>query len=222
MNENTKEQQEQQEQQGQMVAVERRYYVNQDFNDKLANDFCEWIDDVVEFDELWEEQYPEKPLLPVVVTISSRGGTVDALNQMLDALDDLRCPIITEVRGFSYSCGAFLFMRGDIRIAGKNSRIMYHQILYGADGNLQEHKENYEESVRLMKSIDTMITCRTGIPQKLLDRVKKEKRDWFMTREECLNYGVINFDGNLRDVYDELFAEEEINNKDTEETDEVE
>ena len=203
------EQKQEEQPQGKLVAVSRRYYINQEFSDKLANDFCEWIDDVVEFDELWVEQYPEQPLLPVVITISSRGGVVDSLNQMLDALDDLKCPIITEVRGFAYSCGAFLFARGDIRIAGCNARIMYHQILYGADGNLQEHKENYDESVRLMKNIDALIVERTEIPQKVLDKVKREKRDWFMTREECLKYKLINFDGRLDDVYNELFPDEE-------------
>ena len=194
---------------GELVAVERRYYINQEFSDKLANDFCEWVDNVVSFDELWVEQYPDQPLLPVVITISSRGGVVDSLNQMLDALDDLKCPIITEVRGFAYSCGAFLFARGDIRIAGHNARIMYHQILYGADGNLREHKENYDESVKLMKNIDTLITERTELPQKVLDKVKREKRDWFMTREECLKYKLINFDGRVDDVYNELFPDEE-------------
>ena len=204
-----KEQKQEEQQQGKLVAVSRRYYINQEFSDKLANDFCEWVDDVCEFDELWVEQYPEQPLLPVVITISSRGGVVDSLNQMLDALDDLKCPIITEIRGSAYSCAMFLFARGDIRIAGRNARIMYHQILYGADGNLQEHKENYNESVRLMKNIDALIVERTELPQKVLDKVKREKRDWFMTREECLKYKLINFDGRLDDVYNELFPDEE-------------
>ena len=81
-------QKEEQKQQGKLVAVSRRYYINSDFSDKLANDFCEWVDDVVEFDELWVENYPDQELLPVVITISSRGGVVDSLNQMLDAMDD--------------------------------------------------------------------------------------------------------------------------------------
>ena len=156
MNENVKEVEnnvnETKEVKGQMVAVERRYYVDSDFNDKLANDFCQWVDDVISFDELWEEQYPERPLLPVVITISSRGGVVDSLNQMLDAMDDLCCPIITEVRGFAYSCGAFLFARGDIRIMGNSSRLMYHSVLWTSDGCLQDQKENLEESEKLMKS----------------------------------------------------------------------
>ena len=88
-----KEQKQDEQPQGKLVAVSRRYYINQEFSDKLANDFCEWIDDVCEFDELWVEQYPEQPLLPVVITISSRGGVVDSLNQMLDALLVLVCCI---------------------------------------------------------------------------------------------------------------------------------
>ena len=47
------EQKQEEQPQGKLVAVSRRYYINQEFSDKLANDFCEWVDDVVEFDELW-------------------------------------------------------------------------------------------------------------------------------------------------------------------------
>lgn len=204
-----KEQKQEEQPQGKLVAVSRRYYINQEFSDKLANDFCEWVDDVVEFDELWVEQYPEQPLLPVVITISSRGGVVDSLNQMLDALDDLKCPIITEVRGFAYSCGAFLFARGDIRIMGNSSRLMYHSVLWTSDGCLQDQKENLEESEKLMKSIDRMLVERTGISKKLLDKHKKDKHDWFMTKDEAIKNGFINFEGNLRDVYNELFPEDE-------------
>lgn len=199
----------QREQQGQLVAVNRRFYVDSEFNEKLANEFCEWCDDIIEFDELYAEAYPEEGLLPVVITISSRGGIVDCLNQMLDAIDDLCCPIITEVRGFAFSCGCFLFARGDIRIAGNNSRIMYHEVLYNADGCLQDHRESCEESANLMKAIDEMITTRTELPQEVLDKVKKEKRNWFLTRKECLQYGLINFDGRLSDVYTYMFPEEE-------------
>ena len=213
MNENVKEVEnnvnETKEVKGQMVAVERRYYVDSDFNDKLANDFCQWVDDVISFDELWEEQYPERPLLPVVITISSRGGVVDSLNQMLDAMDDLCCPIITEVRGFAYSCGAFLFARGDIRIMGNSSRLMYHSVLWTSDGCLQDQKENLEERKKLKKSIDRMLVERTGVTKKLLDKHKKDKHDWFMTKDEAIKNGFINFKGNLRDVYNELFPDEE-------------
>ncbi len=215
-NENEK----QQEKQGEMIMVSRRFYVDSEFNEKLANEFCEWCDDIIEFDELYAEAYPEKDLLPVVITISSRGGMVDCLNQMLDALDDMYCPIITEVRGYAFSCGCFLFARGDIRIAGNNSRIMYHELLYNADGCLQDHRESCRESEVLMDSIDELITTRTQIPQHVLDKVKKEKRNWFMTRRECLEYGLINFDGRLSDVYAVMFPDkeenEENNVKDTE------
>ena len=203
------EQKQEEQQKGKLVAVSRRYYVNQEFSDKLANDFCEWVDDVVEFDELWEEQYPDQPLLPVVITISSRGGVVDSLNQMLDALDDLRCPIITECRGYSYSCGAFLFARGDIRIMGRSSRLMYHSILWTSDGSLQDQRENLEESEKLMKTIDEMLIERTGVAKKVLDKHKKDKHDWFINKDEALKIGFCNFEGNLRDVYDELFPDDE-------------
>ena len=200
-------------QEQQMIAVERRFYVNREFDEKLGNEFCEWVDSIVEFDELYAEAYPDEDLLPVVITISSRGGMVDVLNQMLDAVDDMYCPIITEVRGYAFSCGCFLFARGDIRIAGNNSRIMYHELLYNADGCLQDHRESCYESENLMRGIDELIVSRTEIPQKVLDRVKREKRNWFLTRKECLDYKLINFDGRLSDVYEVMFADEEEDNK---------
>ena len=194
---------------GELVAVERRYYVNQEFNDKLANDFCEWVDNVISFDELYAEQFPNEDLLPIVITISSRGGSVDSLNQILDALDDVKAPIITEVRGFAYSSAMFLACYGDIRIMGNHARGLYHAILWGSDDNLQGHRENLLESERLMKNIDDMITSRTKLTQKELDKIKREKRDFFYDKKYALEKGIVNFEGNLDDVYNELFPDEE-------------
>ena len=194
---------------GELVAVERRYYVNQEFNDKLANDFCEWVDNIISFDELYAEQYPEEKLLPLVITISSRGGSVDSLNQILDALDDVKAPIITEVRGYAYSSAMFLACYGDIRIMGNHARGLYHAILWGSDDNLQGHREDLLESERLMKNIDDMITSRTKLTQKELDKIKREKRDFFYDKKYAIEKGIVNFEGNLDDVYRELFPDEE-------------
>ena len=193
----------------QLVAVERRYYVDTEFNDKLAQEMCEWIDNVVSFDELYAEQFPNEDLLPIVITISSRGGSVDSLNQILDALDDVKAPIITEVRGFAYSSAMFLACYGDIRIMGNHARGLYHAILWGSDDNLQGHRENLLESERLMKNIDDMITSRTKLTQKELDKIKREKRDFFYDKKYALEKGIVNFEGNLDDVYNELFPDEE-------------
>ena len=193
----------------QLVAVERRYYVDTEFNDKLAQEMCEWIDNVISFDELYAEQFPNEDLLPIVITISSRGGSVDSLNQILDALDDVKAPIITEVRGYAYSSAMFLACYGDIRIMGNHARGLYHAILWGSDDNLQGHRENLLESERLMKNIDDMITSRTKLTQKELDKIKREKRDFFYDKKYALEKGIVNFEGNLDDVYNELFPDEE-------------
>ena len=193
----------------QLVAVERRYYVDTEFNDKLAQEMCEWIDNVISFDELYAEQFPNEDLLPIVITISSRGGSVDSLNQILDALDDVKAPIITEVRGFAYSSAMFLACYGDIRIMGNHARGLYHAILWGSDDNLQGHRENLLESERLMKNIDDMITSRTKLTQKELDKIKREKRDFFYDKKYAIEKGIVNFEGNLDDVYNELFPDEE-------------
>ena len=193
----------------QLIAVERRYYVDTEFNDKLAQEMCEWIDNVISFDELYAEQFPNEDLLPIVITISSRGGSVDSLNQILDALDDVKAPIITEVRGFAYSSAMFLACYGDIRIMGNHARGLYHAILWGSDDNLQGHRENLLESERLMKNIDDMITSRTKLTQKELDKIKREKRDFFYDKKYALEKGIVNFEGNLDDVYNELFPDEE-------------
>ena len=193
----------------QLIAVERRYYVDTEFNDKLAQEMCEWIDNVISFDELYAEQFPNEDLLPIVITISSRGGSVDSLNQILDALDDVKAPIITEVRGFAYSSAMFLACYGDIRIMGNHARGLYHAILWGSDDNLQGHRENLLESERLMKNIDDMITSRTKLTQKELDKIKREKRDFFYDKKYALEKGIVNFEGNLDDVYRELFPDDE-------------
>ena len=213
MKENVKEVEnnvDEQKQEGQLVMVNRVFKVDTEFNMKLAREFCDFVDEIVEFDELFKEQYPDEELAPVYIYISSNGGECQALSTMLDAMDDIKAPIIGIVRGMAFSCAFWLLVRCDIRLCGRFSRLMWHQIAYGIDGKLVDHNETYEESVKMQDNYDKMVLERTKITKKQLEKYKKTKTDFYMDKDEALKLGVVNFAGSL----DDLFAEQ---NKDDDE-----
>lgn len=183
------------------LATEREFVVSGEFNDKMADEFCEFVDKILAFDEVYKELYKDEELLDVVLTIQSPGGSCSSLNTMLDAMEDLDCRIIGKVRGDCFSCAFFLLCNCDIRLANSHSRMMYHSLLYNMNGSLSDHSEQYQESMKLMKLYDDAIVKNTRISQKQLDKVKKSKTDWFMGKDEALELGVLTHNCRLSDFY---------------------
>jgi ATP-dependent protease ClpP protease subunit len=43
-----------------------------------------------------------------------------------------------------------------------------------------------------MKQYDIILLLKSSISQKQLDDVKKSRRDWYITAEEALKYGIVD------------------------------
>jgi ATP-dependent Clp protease protease subunit len=88
--------------------------------------------------------------------------------------------------------GAFLLMAGEKgkRLALPNSEIMIHQPLGGARGQATDVAIHAEWLLKTKKKMNGLIAEMTGQP---LDKVEKDvERDYFMSAEEGLKYGIID------------------------------
>ena len=63
---------------------------------------------------------------PLIVNISSGGGSIAYGNAIIDEIRSLGIPIITRSIGISASMGYLIFLAGDYRIMEDNSILMYH------------------------------------------------------------------------------------------------
>jgi ATP-dependent protease ClpP protease subunit len=82
---------------------------------------------------------------------------------------------------------------GHKRSASKHSTFMYHEILWSLnDEKLSSHVREVEEGKRIMAIYDSIILKHTNLTKEQLDIVKKEHKDWYMSADEALAYGIID------------------------------
>jgi len=88
--------------------------------------------------------------------------------------------------------GAFLLSSGQKgkRYALPNARIMIHQPLGGAQGQATEIEIQTKEILRIKRNLNEILSANTG--QKLAKIEKDTDRDFFMSADEALKYGLID------------------------------
>ncbi len=136
-----------------------------------------------------ESEDPEKD---VFLYINSPGGSVSAGFAIYDTMQYIKPPVSTICTGLAASMGAFLLASGaeGKRIALPNSRVMIHQPTGGARGQASDIKIHAEEILYTRKRLNDLLSKHTKQPLKVID--KDTDRDFFMSAEEALNYGIVD------------------------------
>jgi ATP-dependent Clp protease protease subunit len=124
--------------------------------------------------------------------INSPGGVVTAGMAIYDTMQFLKCPITTYCVGQAASMGAVLLAAGTKgkRFALPNSRIMIHQPLGGAQGQATDIEIQTKEILRMKKTLNDLLSHHTGQPVKTIE--KDTDRDFFMSAEEAVKYGLVD------------------------------
>lgn len=128
----------------------------------------------------------------IYLYINSPGGSVTATMAMYDTMQFIKPDVNTICVGLAASGGAMLLLAGQKgkRFALPNSRIMIHQPLGGAQGQVSDIEITAREYSRTKDKMNELIAKHTG--QKL-DKVKKDTdRDYYMNSEEAKKYGIID------------------------------
>ena len=104
----------------------------------------------------------------------------------------IRDRVRTVCLGMAASMGAFLLMAGEpgMRLALPNSEVMIHQPSGGASGQATDVQLHAEWLLRTKNKMNGLMAEMTGQP---LEKIKQDvERDYFMTAEEALKYGIID------------------------------
>ena len=136
-----------------------------------------------------EADDPEKD---IYFYINSPGGVVTAGMSMFDTMNYIKPDVCTICIGQAASMGAFLLSAGEKgkRFALPNARIMIHQPSGGAQGQSTDIQIQAEEINRIKTSLNSILAKNTGKTLKAIE--KDTDRDFFMSAEEALKYGVID------------------------------
>ncbi len=136
-----------------------------------------------------ESEDPEKD---VFIYINSPGGVITSGLAIYDTMQYIKPQVSTICTGLAASMGAFLLAAGaeGKRIALPNARIMIHQPTGGAKGQASDVKIHAEEILYTRKRLNDLLSKHTKQPLKVID--KDTDRDFFMSAEEALKYGIVD------------------------------
>lgn len=164
------------------LLKERIIFIDGEINDATA-------DLVVAQILFLESENAEKD---ISIYINSPGGSVTAGLAIYDTMQYVKCPIQTICLGQAASMGAFLLAGGTKgkRYTLPSARVMIHQPWGGVEGQESDIAIHAKEILRLKKLTIEHFAEQTGKP---FDVVAKDmERDFFMSAEEALGYGIVD------------------------------
>jgi len=132
------------------------------------------------------------PDTDIFIYINSPGGSVSSTIAIYDTIQYIRSDVSTICVGMAASGAALILASGtkEKRFALPNSRIMLHQPLGGAQGQVTDIEIQTKELKRIKDTINRILTYHTGQP---LEKVEKDTdRDFYLTAQESKDYGVVD------------------------------
>jgi ATP-dependent Clp protease protease subunit len=134
----------------------------------------------------------EDPDKDIALYVNCPGGSVYAGLAMYDTMQFVKPAVSTVCVGTAMSLGALLLAGGarGKRMALPNAKVLIHQFWGGFEGEASDVEIQAREMIALKGRMEELIAQHTGQP---LEKVSKDmERDYFMTAEEAVVYGIID------------------------------
>lgn len=134
----------------------------------------------------------ENPDKDISFYINSPGGSVTAGMAIYDTMNFIKPQVSTLCTGMAASMGAFLLAAGEKgkRFSLPNSKVMIHQPSGGSQGQATEIEIQAREILKTRGQLNKILADRTGQP---LERIERDtERDYYMSAQECKDYGLID------------------------------
>jgi ATP-dependent Clp protease, protease subunit len=148
----------------------------------------------------------EEPDKDINLYINSPGGDITALFAIYDTMQYVKCDVSTTVMGQAASAAAVLLLAGarGKRFALPHSRVLLHQPHGQAGGQAVDIEIQAREIIRYRQLLDQLIAEHTGQP---LEKVGKDTdRDYILTAQEAVEYGIVDEVITTRKLKPELAA----------------
>jgi ATP-dependent Clp protease protease subunit len=172
------------------LLKERIIFLGTPIDDTVANLVCAQL-------LFLESEEPDKD---IHLYINSPGGDITALFAIYDTMKFIKADVSTFCFGQAASAAAVLLAAGarQKRFALPHARILLHQPFGGVEGQASDIELQAREILRMRDLLNGMLAEDTGQPHEKI--AKDTDRDFVMTAEEAVAYGVIDEVISARDV----------------------
>jgi len=164
------------------LMMDRIIFLGSPINDYVAN--------VIQAQLLFLDT--SDPGKDISIYINSPGGSVHAGLGIYDTMQIVGSQVSTICTGMAASMAAVLLVAGEKgkRSALKHSRVMIHQPMGGMQGQAADMEINYKQIMLLRDELYQIISDHSG--QAFEKILKDSDRDYWMTSQEALDYGMID------------------------------
>ena len=134
----------------------------------------------------------EDPKKDISLYINSPGGMITAGLAILDTMNHVKPKVSTVCVGMAASMGAVILSAGEKgkRFALPNAEIMIHQPHGGAEGQATDIEIAAKRILKNRETTNKILAKNSGQP---LSRIEKDvDRDFFMTADEAVKYGIVD------------------------------
>ncbi|HPP06418.1 MAG TPA: ATP-dependent Clp endopeptidase proteolytic subunit ClpP [Syntrophorhabdaceae bacterium] len=144
----------------------------------------------------------EDPAKDIYMYINSPGGIITSGLAIYDTMQYIKPDVVTMCIGQAASMSAVLLAGGTKgkRFALPHSRILIHQPLGGVQGQATDINIQAREILRMRQELSTILTKHTGQPMEKIEI--DTERDFYMTAQQALEYGIIDKIVEKRDIND--------------------
>ena len=128
----------------------------------------------------------------ISIYLNTPGGSVYAGLGIYDTMQFVRSRVGTICTGMAASMGAILLVAGEknMRAALPHSRVMIHQPMGGIQGQASDIEITAKEILKLKDELYQIIADHSG---QTMDKIRQDAdRDYWMTAQEALEYGMID------------------------------
>ncbi len=134
----------------------------------------------------------EDPDKDIFIYVNSPGGQVYSGLAIYDTIQFIKPDVQTICVGIAMSMGALILAGGakGKRMALPNAKMLIHQVAGGFQGQATDIEIQARETIALKRRLEEVFAQHTG---KDVEEVSKDmERDYYMTSEEALEYGIID------------------------------
>jgi ATP-dependent Clp protease protease subunit len=163
------------------LMMERIIFLGTPIYDEIAN--------IIQAQLLYLDSIDTKD---IQIYLNSPGGSVSAGLGIYDTMQIIGSDVSTICTGMAASMGAVLLAAGEHgkRSALPHSRILIHQPLGGAEGQASDIEIAAKEIVKTKQELYKILSQHSG---QLIEKIEKDSdRDYWMTSDEALQYGMID------------------------------
>lgn len=128
---------------------------------------------------------------PITLYISSPGGHVESGDVVYDMIKFIKPEVRVVGTGWVASAATTIYLaaKKENRFSLPNTRFLVHQPSGGSRGRASDIKIQAEQIIKMRARINQLIADETGQP---LERVARDTdRDYWMTVEEAIDYGIV-------------------------------